>query len=451
VKPELHVGSIYRLAIACSLVTAIVALTLARPSSTIAKPIEPQLLGPMPPGEYIVMFQPGSTEAARALLVTNAGGLVRFNYTVADAVAMTVSNPNVILALLQDRSVMSIIPDRRMSAIGGQLNIGGTNSAAAASTQVVPAGVQRVGPPTSSSNGSGIGVAIVDTGMDLAHKDLAPAAERYSALGNSCQDDNGHGTHVTGIVAALNNTIDVVGVAPNAKPYCVKVLDSTATGADSSIMAGLDWIFNNYARVNPRIRVVNMSLGRQGTLDDNPALRAAVRRLYDLGIVMVVAAGNDSSLEVTQRVPAGYPEVLAVASTAAVDGSNRCLLSKTITADTASSFSTDGKYNPSTRIGITISAPGEENEDVSLFCQVASQGILSTHLGGGTTRLSGTSMATAHVTGIIARLMQSGVAGPENIRGILRASANRVGIAPFDSPTAGYTYDGEREGIAKAP
>ena len=84
-------------------------------------------------------------------------------------------------------------------------------------------------------------------------------------------------------------------------------------------------------------------------------------------------------------------------------------------------------------------------------CGVTSVGILSTKLGGGTTRLSGTSMASPHVAGIVARLMQSGAAGPENIRGIIRARADRIGIVPLDSPATGYTFDGEREGIGRAP
>jgi subtilisin family serine protease len=253
-------------------------------------------------------------------------------------------------------------------------------------------------------------------------------------------------------VAALNNKIDVVGVAPNAKLYCVKVLDLLGTGSDASVMAGLDWVFNNHSFVVPAIRVVNMSLGRSGTLDDNPALRASVQRLYNLGIVVVVAAGNDSGSEVSQEVPATYPEVFAVGSTTAVNGSNSCVLVQgRILADTASYFTTDGRFDQTTKIGVTISVPGEERENIEFFCAVTSVGILSTRLGGGTTRLSGTSMAAPHVAGIVARLMQSGAAGPENIRGIIRAGAERKGIAPLDSPAAGYTFDGEREGIGKAP
>jgi subtilisin len=399
----------------------------------------------------IVIFRVGTPPAARALSVQQAGASIRFNYTIVDAVAVGPLNPNSVAALQQDSSVTAIIPDRLMFAI--QLPIDpGAPVAPQATPQTIPAGVRRVGLPTSTSNGSGIGVAIVDTGIDFAHPDLAPSAQSFTAVGTSCQDDHGHGTHVSGIVAALNNTIDVVGVAPNAKLYCVKVLNALGSGSDASIMAGLDWVFINHSLVAPAIRVVNMSLGRPGKVDDNPALRASVQKLYDAGIVVVVAAGNDSNSEVSQEVPATYPEVFAVASTTALSGNNSCFLVQgRILPDTASYFTTDGKFNQTTRIGVTISVPGEDREDVSVFCGVTSVGILSTKLGGGTTRLSGTSMASPHVAGIVARLMQSGAAGPENIRGIIRARADRIGIVPLDSPATGYTFDGEREGIGRAP
>ena len=402
------------------------------------------------PSGFIVMFRPGTAEAARAGSAQSAGAAMRFNYSIVDAIAVTALDANALAILQQDPSVIAIIQDWPIYGDGAQLPppIGPSPPG---STQTIPAGVKRVGVPRPGSNGDGIGIAIIDTGIDFGHRDLAPAAQWFTAVGTSCQDDHGHGTHVTGIAAALDNAVDVVGVAPKAKPYCVKVLDSSGTGSDSNIIAGLDWVFRNYAIVSPRIRAINMSIGRNGTLDDDPALRAAVRRLYDLGIVMMVAAGNDASLEVSQRVPAGYPEVLAIAATTAVSGQNSCLLATPVRADTAAYFTTDGRYDPNTRVGITISAPGDEEEDINLLCMVNALGILSTQLGGGTTRFSGTSMATPHVTGIVARLMQSGISGVENTRGFLRSTADRIGIAPLDSPTVGYTFDGEREGIARAP
>jgi len=403
------------------------------------------------PTGYIVMFQPGTTKAARADWARRAGAVMRFNYSIVDAIAITGLSANALAILRYDRSVISIVPDLPIHGVTHPLGLPFAPQDPPPAGQTIPAGVNRVGVPTSDSNGDGIGVAIIDTGIDFDHPDLAPAAEWFTAVGDSCQDDHGHGTHVTGIVAALDNDIDVVGVAPKSKPYCVKVLDSTFTGSDSNIIAGLDWVFSNYATLSPPIRVVNMSLGRDGTLDDDPALRAAVRRLYDLDIVMLVAAGNAPSLEVSQRVPAGYPEVLAIAATTAVDGQTDCACAGPIPADTLAWFSTDGRYDPDTRIGVTISAPGEEEEDTDLLCSISSLGILSTQWGGGTTRMSGTSMATAHLTGIVARLMQSGMSGVENIRGFIRSSADGIGVAPLDSPSADYTYDGEREGIAQAP
>ncbi|MFN7939462.1 MAG: S8 family serine peptidase [Bryobacteraceae bacterium] len=253
--------------------------------------------------------------------------------------------------------------------------------------------VQRVGIPDAGNDGTGIGIALLDTGIDFNHPDLKPAANTtatsYNAIspGSSCQDDGGHGTHVAGLMAAQNNAIGIVGVAPGATLYCVKVLSSAITGTDAQIMAGLDWVLQNYSRVTPRIRIVNMSLGRLLGADEtlsNSALRPLFDALYARGIVVVAAAGNNPNYEVSQMVPAGFPSVFSVASTTAANGIRTCYLLGTdlpaVKADTASGFTTDGA-------SVTISAPGEERSDIvqlgSAGCVGLEYGTLSTSLGTG--------------------------------------------------------------------
>ena len=396
---------------------------------------------------YIVTFRAGTNPAGRARAVGNAGAALRFNFRGVNAAAVIVPNANALAALQNDPSVLAIVPDRTVFAFQSANAKGnGKPGGGGPSSQVVPAGVARVGAPTDVSNGDGVGVAIVDTGVDLAHTDHVGTVDAFSAFGGSCLDDEGHGTHVAGIVAAQDNATDVIGVAPKAQLYCVKVLDSTGHGSDGDVMAGLDWVLTNNASVQPNIKVINMSLGRPGSVDDNPAFHDLIVALEDAGVTVVVAAGNNASVEVSQTIPAGYPEVIAVASATARAGSNQCrFLSSPIAADTASFFTTDG-------LGVTVSAPGEEAEDASRACLIKSIGILSTHLGGGTTRMSGTSMAAPHVTGIVARhYQQNGAYTVADIRSFLALDAARQGIAPLDSPTSTYSFDGEREGIAQAP
>jgi subtilisin len=402
--------------------------------------------------DYIVSFRAGTGPAERAQAVQQAGAQARFNYTIVDAAAVRVPNANVLAALQRHPQVESIVPDRPVYAVqnstGKPVDLAkpGSGGGSSGSGETVPEGVKRIGAPHSGSDGTGIGVAILDTGIDYNHADLVVAGPKFDAFGGNCLDGHGHGTHVSGTVAAKqDNGTGVVGVAPNATLYCVKVLDNGGSGSDAGIIAGLDWVFKN-----PAIRVVNMSLGRLGSLNDNPALRTAVQKLYNAGVVVVVAAGNDPTKVVSQQVPATYPEVFAVASTTAIDGTEQCsFLSSPIKKDTASYFTTDGALNGQ-NIGVTISAPGEDAENVGRNCMISSVGILSLKAGGGTTRMSGTSMASPHVAGVVARIMQNGNSNVESIRTAIRTSAT-TGTAPLNSPTGSYTFDGEREGVVTAP
>lgn len=411
----------------------------------------------------VILFSPqGSLSSSDLAGRARASGAdVRFEYRSIAAAAARVPH-RAALQALGDREIV-LIPDRRVNAIAAPPGKGGGGSS---SQQVVPSGVMRIDATSVAYKGSGIGVAIVDTGLDFNHADFIRgdgssviASSCVDTHGGNCQDQNGHGTHVGGIVAAQDNLIDVVGVAPGVTLYAVRVLDSSGSGYDSDIIAGLDWIWSQNGGesvTSPlRIGVANMSLGRPGNAADNPALLAAVQRLTGTaqtsglqggqGVTVVVAAGNDPRLEITQQVPAGYSEVLATASTTALDGSNQCnRLSSAVKADTASYFTTDGA-------SVIVSAPGADRENVSRGCLISSVGILSLKLGGGTTRMSGTSMAAPHAAGVAALVFGQATTNPNDIRVRLRCGASSRGTAPLDSPTSNYTFDKVREGILSAP
>jgi subtilisin len=403
------------------------------------------------PDRYIIQLKEGTSLEDVA---SNHGVRPDFVYKAAVHGLAGKVAPGQLRALKDDPRVLSVVPDRLVTAIGKPVSEASA-PAPVTPAQVIPAGVQKIGaaPGSLSVTGNGIGVAVVDTGLDFNHADLQPLGNVSFSAFTSPSDDNGHGTHVGGIIAARNNSRDVVGVAPNATLYAVKVLNQNGSGSDATIIAGLDWVAANESLVSPPIRVVNMSLGRLGNVDDNPSLRTAVQTLTEKGIAVIVAAGNDANTEVSQQVPATYPEVIAVASTTARNGTNaNRRFNGFIPADTASYFTTDGRFDPLTGIGVTISAPGEEQENISKAGFIESVGILSTKLGGGTTRLSGTSMAAPHVAGVITLIYEQagGNLLTESARNKVITGASNLN-APLDSPTSSYSFDGEREGVLSAP
>jgi hypothetical protein len=159
--------------------------------------------------------------------------------------------------------------------------------------------------------GSGVVVAVVDTGVDLGHRDLAgrfASSGINTVTGGDAQDDNGHGTMVAGVIAANNNTRGIAGIAPAAKIFPVKVLDAYGYGTDADIIAGIEAIAALPSTQRPR--VMNMSFS--GT-EDSDALCAAVDGAQGAGIVAVAAAGNTGSE--TTEYPAACPGVIAVSAT----------------------------------------------------------------------------------------------------------------------------------------
>lgn len=397
------------------------------------------------PDHYVVQLRPGAQAGA---VVGRHGLAPTYVYGRAINGFAGFIPPGRVAALAADPDVASVEPDYVVVAIGkGDKGTAGKPGGGGTSTpppQVVPAGVQRVG-PAGVHRGAQIGVAIVDTGVDLNHADLISnlASISFNAFKPELPglDDNGHGTHVAGTVAAADNSIDVVGVAPDATLYAVKVLNSRGSGSDSTIIAGLEWVADRAAAIG----VVNMSLGRAASQNDS-AMYNAIQSLVSANITVVAAAGNDCGREISQMVPAGFDNVLAVASATAQEGVNQGFggYPGNIAGDTASYFTTDGG-------GVIVSAPGEDQENIAKSGFLKSIGILSTKLGGGTTRMSGTSMASPHVAGAVARLLgRSSSLTPEDVKAIIASSSDQPGVAPRNGVTSCYSFDGIREGILSA-
>jgi subtilisin len=398
---------------------------------------------------YIVQLKPGHAPAQVAMA---HGVAARHVYTqVLNGFAASLP-PGRLAAVANDPRVESIVPDQQVFAFGKPTPPPPPPATypdvKTAPGEGIPPGVARVGARKVYETGAGVGVAVLDTGLDFNHPELLIGAGSFSSFGGTAQDDGHHGTHVGGIVAANEDGVGVVGVAPDATLYAVKVLNGEGSGNDSDIIAGLDWVTANAHLVNPRIRVINMSLGRPSSPFDGP-MRAAIQSVVNLaGVTVVAAAGNDAGTEVSRTVPAGFPEVIAVASTTAAKGTSDQSL--VIEADTASFFTTDGKFNTRTGIGVAISAPGEVRENIS-GGYLYSEGILSTAMGGGYEQMSGTSMAAPHAAGVLALLLQKepGLT-PVQVKARIM-SGDKEGAAPLDCPTTTYTYDREREGVLYAP
>lgn len=418
----------------------------------------------------VVIFEPGVAPADQPDVVRGVGARFRLGIGLINGASVFVPNEAALRGLLNNPSVQDIRPDGRARIMappgacspwpGCKDDDGTGDDGSDVGSQIEPAGYLRIGAHLVNESGADIGVAIVDTGVDLDHPDLIAnianlAGDCFHGEYVSCDDDHGHGTHVAGTVAAVDNAQDIIGVAPKALIYAVKVLDSNGGGLHSDVLAGLSWIYEyngggNRETNNPLpISVVNMSLGDEivcGSSEPvvDPGYLEATNLLAAQGVVVVAAAGNDSSKEISDMVPAGCPDVLAVASTTAQQGVSGCRWFDDIPADVASYFTTDGA-------GVAISAPGETQEDVSCG-KIKSVGILSLAKGGGTAEMSGTSMAAPHVAGVAALMLEADdTLSPGKVRENIANSADRCDEAPLDHILVDQTFDGKLEGILDAP
>ena len=177
--------------------------------------------------------------------------------------------------------------------------------------QEIPWGVRAVHADSlwPATRGKGVNVAVIDSGIDIHHPDLAGAyAGGYDTFDETKQpiDDHGHGTHVAGIIAAADNAFGTVGVAPGVKLWAVKVLTSDGQGKDENLVAALDWVIGKKREIGGQW-VANMSLGAEGSTD---ALAYAVQRAAEAGIILVAAAGNSGKERLLY--PALYDGVISV-------------------------------------------------------------------------------------------------------------------------------------------
>jgi subtilisin family serine protease len=388
------------------------------------------------PGSYIVVLDDSVQSVSHQLAEHERrdGVQARHVYRTALKGYSAKLTPAQVADLRRDPQVASVEPNRIVHA-----------TETLAGGEAVPTGIARIG-AASKANGyanptSSVAVAVIDTGVDLDHPDLnvvtPSASDNSNCVGSGApDDDNGHGTHVSGTIAGENTGAGVVGVAPGTRIVPVKVLDSTGSGSWEQVICGINWVVANSATYG--IAVANMSLGGLGSSLDNgacgatTALHQAICNATAAGVRFAVAAGNDGWAfphSTLPDVPASYDEVVTVTAYGDSDG----LAGSAGAAPSCRSGEADDRYasfsnysNNSTDNAHTIAAPG--------VC------INSTWLGGTYNTISGTSMATPHVAGATALCVGTVTNGAGACSGVTSAASLVTKLESTNS-ALGFTGD----------
>jgi subtilisin len=267
-----------------------------------------------------------------------------------------------------------------------------------------PWGINRVGGGRVTETGDGIKVAVIDTGLDPDHEDLAgniQGSVDFTGSRKGAKDEHGDGTHVGGTIAAIDNDRGVIGVAPKAYLYAVRVLDRRGWGSWSDVASGITWAADSV----DGIQIANMSLGG----GHSATVEIACAHAEKSGVLLIAAAGNSGDgnpATPEYSYPAAYSTVVSVAATNSNDG--------------LASFSNSGPH-------VEVAGPGVS--------------VKSTYKNNGYATLNGTSMASPHAAGVAAliweELAKASVPDNDDVRTELR---NRAGNGEADRLDDGYGW-----------
>jgi subtilisin family serine protease len=364
------------------------------------------------PDHYIVVFKANVADAsAKAHGLAAQHGLTiqhTYSYALKGFAALV---PAARLAQLRADPAVAYVMQDQVVSLGQPLQA--KAKPGGQPPQSIPTGIDRIDAELSSQlsgNGAGaitnVAVAVIDTGIDGSHPDLNVVGGHNCSTGgaSSWGDGNGHGTHVAGTIGAKDNAIGVVGVAPGVPLYAVRVLNNSGSGSFADIICGIDWVTQNASQVSPPIVAANMSLGGSGSDSTcaNDAFHQAICNSVAAGITYAVAAGNESD-NAANHVPAAFDEVITVSALADFNGQPGGGAASTCRADVDDTFADFSNFGAD----VDIIAPG--------VC------ILSTWKGSSYNTISGTSMATPHVTGAAALYISSHLgASPSQVKTALQ-------------------------------